>query len=121
MHSKPRDALNLGFPVLGVHMTRKTIRASRHFVMSYTFGALRLLAVMEPICIDQERKTTLLCKDFNVLGCEPVVTPMQAYSDSHKSESRLVAWVPFQQVIGFHVLIARCSHSQIMRAVAYLV
>lgn len=72
------------------------------------------------IKLDQERHISQLAADYGVLDHKSVLTHMVVLANLQKSPDLPQAAIPFKQLVGLLLCIARHTHPAVMQPVAYL-
>lgn len=73
---------------------------------------LQMRIVQTEVCIslDQERQIPQLASEYGVANCKPMKTPMVVHTDHKKFLDPPRAAIPFRQVVGSLLWIARHMH-----------
>lgn len=81
---------------------------------------MKIVRTTSTVCPDQERQITQLVADYGVAECKPMLTPMVFHIDLEKSTKSSHACIPFWQLTGSLLRIARHTHPEVMQSVIYL-
>lgn len=81
---------------------------------------MRITRQHHVICLDHERQIDLLATEYGVTDCKSTLTPMATHLDLVKLTTPPPAYVPFRQLVGALIWVARQTHHEITQPVVYL-
>lgn len=82
---------------------------------------MRVFSTYTVIALDQERQVFQLTADYGGMDCKSVLTPMVVHMKLENSKDPPQATIPFMQLAGSPLWIARHTHPEVMQSVVYLI